>query len=619
MDAETPLRWHIEKHGGARVVFLEGRITEDATFDELLDRIEPQSSIVVDLEGVHVVSTPGVRQWVAFVARLQELGVAFALERCSPAVTSRLMQTASFRGNGAVRSIFAPFVCRDCDEEHPVLLDVSGGDLRLGLVAKAFCPTCGAKMDRPEHSVMLNIQQLYQQGASPPVGAAPAAPDPDKAPESAMMRVTVSSAVKTFIDAAVDPAVAVGPDLVVLYCNRAYADLMGFRRSEIGSPDLRGLCHRELQLESCGANGQCLAMKAFQLRRHIRMDDVRAQGGSRLFVITALPLLDEPLPTIVEFYRDVTAESRLQARYTDMLSRERKRSAKLEEEVRARTADLSRSVAALQNTQQQLVQSEKMSALGQLIAGIAHELNNPINFIYANAECLSDYAGRLEELLGFFKDRPLPRETRTQIDAKWDELDIDYLREDLGQLVAGIRTGAQRAASVVADLRTVSHAGSAPMRLCDLAEELSATLNLVSVHAKDRVEIVREFGPMPKVRCNGAHIAQVVMNLVVNSIQAIEGKGRIVVTCTAAPNQETVSIEVRDNGRGMPPEVLERVFDPFFTTKEVGHGTGLGLSISYGIVQAHGGTIGVESTVGVGTRFVVTLPTAGPPQEKPDA
>ncbi len=262
--------------------------------------------------------------------------------------------------------------------------------------------------------------------------------------------------------------------------------------------------------------------------------------------------------------------------------------AKLNETLEARVEDRT---LALRETQTQLVQSEKMRSLGQLVAGVAHELNNPIGFVHANLQLLEEYIERLGR-------DDLPEERR------------EKAREAIEKLLARSREGTERVKQIVQDLRTFSRTDEADLQEVFLNQEIDRTLTLMEPRLKSGVEVERDYGDLPPVRCYAGQLNQVFMNLLMNACDAMDGRGHI--TVRTRPEAEGVRLEFRDDGPGMPEEVMERIFEPFYTTKPVGQGTGLGLSLSHGIVERHGGRMEVRSALGEGTTFVLHLPLEPP-------
>jgi len=267
--------------------------------------------------------------------------------------------------------------------------------------------------------------------------------------------------------------------------------------------------------------------------------------------------------------------------------------------------------------QQQVFQSEKMASIGQLAAGVAHEINNPMGFIDANLTRMAEYVGSLAAAFGLYESlrtavaagepariaEALERATEAR-----DAIDVPFVLEDLAKAVSESREGAERITHIVQNLREFSHVDPAERVPADIHRCIDGTANMIMATLRAKVDLVREYGDVPPVRCFPMQLSQVFMNLFVNACQAIEERGEIRVrTCTQG---DRVVITIADTGRGIAPEHLDRIFDPFFTTKEVGVGTGLGLSTTYSIIQRHRGTIAVRSEPGRGTVFTITLPLA---------
>ena len=267
-------------------------------------------------------------------------------------------------------------------------------------------------------------------------------------------------------------------------------------------------------------------------------------------------------------------------------------------------------IRKLSDMQGQLLQSEKMASIGQLAAGVAHEINNPLAFISANFGALERDARDILRLINAFEgvEGLLPGDARAPVACMKQDIGLDDIRMDLDDLFKESREGLQRVKHIVQNLKDFSRPGGTQKEMADLEQGLDSTLNVAWNEIKYKADVVKEYAGIPALYCLPSQINQVFLNLLINAAHAIEGKGTIVVR--TGSDDKAVWVEVEDNGSGIAPEHLEHIFEPFFTTKPVGKGTGLGLSIVYGIVQSHQGMIDVKSVVGRGTTFRVTLPRA---------
>ncbi|WP_223247261.1 ATP-binding protein [Sulfuriferula sp. AH1] len=267
-------------------------------------------------------------------------------------------------------------------------------------------------------------------------------------------------------------------------------------------------------------------------------------------------------------------------------------------------------IKKLESAQGQLLQSEKMASIGQLAAGVAHEINNPIGYVYSNLSTLEKY---LEDIFRIMDDYEIAEslisdnDVLSRLQAAKESLDFKFLKEDLPALMNESKEGITRVKKIVQDLKDFSHSDATEeWRFVDILEGINSTLNIVNNEIKYKAEVIKKYDLIPEVECLSSQLNQVFMNLLVNAAHAIEERG--VITIRTGRVDDEVWIEVADTGIGIAQENMKRIFDPFFTTKPVGKGTGLGLSLSYGIVQKHHGRIEVQSKVGAGTAFRVCLP-----------
>jgi len=284
-----------------------------------------------------------------------------------------------------------------------------------------------------------------------------------------------------------------------------------------------------------------------------------------------------------------------------------------EAELHDRHVELELAYSRLKDAQQQLLQSEKMASIGQLAAGVAHEINNPIGYVHSNLGTLQDYMRALLSLIEGYErltaSQPGSAAERRELEDLRERLDVDFIVRDLPSLLSESREGIERVKKIVQDLKDFSHAGQSDEWVwADLHSGLDSTLNIVWNELKYKAEVHKSYGKLPLIECLPSQLNQVFMNILVNAAQAIERQGTINVS-TGVDGGE-VWIAIADNGSGMPESVIQRIFDPFFTTKAVGQGTGLGLSLSYGIVKKHHGRIDVRSEPDLGTEFRIVLPIA---------
>ena len=263
---------------------------------------------------------------------------------------------------------------------------------------------------------------------------------------------------------------------------------------------------------------------------------------------------------------------------------------------------------SLKLTQSQLIQSEKMASLGQLVAGIAHEINNPVTFISAGVDSLGTNLDEVRQVLEVYH-RITPDNTKEklkEIDKLKEEIDYKQAIREINKLIESIKNGTERTTQIVNGLRTFSRLDEDVLKVADIHEGLDSTLILLRNRHKNRIEISKKYGVIPLIECFPGQLNQVFMNILSNAIDAIKGKG--VITISTSKSNGFIEINITDTGSGMPEHIKAKIFDPFYTTKEVGEGTGLGMSISHGIIEKHSGSIKVHSKSGKGSEIIINLP-----------
>jgi signal transduction histidine kinase len=282
------------------------------------------------------------------------------------------------------------------------------------------------------------------------------------------------------------------------------------------------------------------------------------------------------------------------------------------------TVELQKALNDLLNTQSQLMQSEKLASIGQLAAGVAHEINNPVGFVKSNLGTIEEYRIDLNRLLETYgileavlnngekphKEKSIQKVLK-EIQEIRDDIDIVFIQQDHAKVIEESIEGIDRVAKIVADLKDFARVDKAELEYADINKGIESTLNIVWNELKYKAEVTKDLGKLPLVKCYPQRLNQVFTNLLVNAAQAIDKKGEIKIS-TKSDNGH-VEIKISDTGCGIPPEIIPKIFDPFFTTKEVGKGTGLGLNMAYNIIEKHKGTIDVVSEIGKGTTFNISL------------
>lgn len=361
-------------------------------------------------------------------------------------------------------------------------------------------------------------------------------------------------------------------------------------------------------------------LKNFNILPYNNMTYYSLQVGSALEVT----LLSFALADKINIYRKEKEESQLEALRVSQENEKiiREQNIILEVKVEERTSELNKSnqdlnlaLTDLKNAQTQLVDAEKMASLGQLTAGIAHEINNPINFVSSNIKPLRRDIEDIQTLVAKYEELVEKNQLEvqfTEVVALKKELDYDYLKHEIDVLLKGMADGAGRTVEIVKGLKSFSRLDESDLKYANVNEGIESTLIILSSTFRGKVNIVKELGSIPEIECFAGKLNQVFMNIINNAAQAVlsahanDDEGKVIIR--TQQNEGNISIHIIDNGTGMSEDVRSKIFDPFFTTKKAGEGTGLGLSIVYSIIELHKGTIEVESTLGVGTEFIITLP-----------
>lgn len=430
---------------------------------------------------------------------------------------------------------------------------------------------------------------------------------------------------------------------IITHWNKACDHLLGWRKEAMIGTDNHGMAfhaRRQRMLSDLIVDGDTAALAAHQASPMIPgayedeayFPNLGAEGHWLHF--TAAPLHDHLGNKVgaIETMRDVTerrvAENALRRAHNNLEHQIEVRTAELAEanarleadllqrhladaELRTQNAKLTELNEKLKMAQQQLVQSEKLASIGQLAAGVAHEINNPIGYIFSNFGTLQSYLDQLFEIVDLYQsaEAQTAPEMAAKLSAAREAIDLDFLRQDIPVLMSESKEGIARVRHIVQDLKDFSRVDDSQEWVWACVHAgIDSTLNIVANEVKYKADVHKRYGDLPDIECLPSQLNQVIMNLVVNAAHAIgEARGEIGIA-TGLGEDDTIWIEVSDNGSGIEPAIVSRIFDPFFTTKVIGKGTGLGLSLSYGIIQKHRGKIEVDSVVGRGTTFRVTLP-----------
>ena len=394
---------------------------------------------------------------------------------------------------------------------------------------------------------------------------------------------------RTLIEIMNEGFVILNKEGIITYANRRLCDMMGYSCSElIDHPTTDFLDRTNIE----------------NMRNHVTS---RSEGRSKPYEVEWMKKNGEILPTIVSpmpLFDEKGEFSGNVAVLTDVSELK-----KIEKELLEKNRLLEEALRRANTMQEHLIISEKMASLGQVTAGVAHEIKNPLAFVKGNVNPLQRDIRQILELLEKYEstvsDQGL-QQGFTEIDSFKEEIDFPDLVQEVNNLLKGMREGADRITQIVKSLGYFSKSGEEELSLSDIHQGIDSTLLLLSGEIGNRIEIQKEYGDIPEIECYPGKLNQVIMNLLANAIQAIHGKGKIIIRTFRRGDH--ILISIKDSGKGMPPEVQERIFEPFYTTKELGKGAGLGLSICYNIIAQHNGSITVNSSPGTGTEFITSLP-----------
>lgn len=414
----------------------------------------------------------------------------------------------------------------------------------------------------------------------------------------------------------------------ILATNRPAANLFGYSSKELQGKFLGNLVTDSPEkvlkyLQSCAKSRQMVLGSLTLILPDGKELRCRSEGA-----VVKAAAAESPAVNLLRLENRATAteEFVLLNQKIDELSKEIYQRQKAQAELVRKNEELQQAFQQLKMAQNQLVQSEKMSGLGQLVAGIAHEINNPVNFIHGNLVHADEYTGDLLELVQFYQEEypdPTPK-----IENKIAEIELDFLEEDLCKVLQSMKLGTQRIREIVKSLRNFSRLDEAQVKEVDLHEGIESTLVILQNRLKAKserpeIKIIKEYGDLPLVDCYPSQLNQVFMNILSNAIDALEeaffrgdlsdaknNQNNLTIRIwTEKMDSDRVMIRITDNGVGIPEEVRQQIFNPFFTTKSVGKGTGLGLSISYQIItETHQGQLFCHSEPGKGTEFIVEIP-----------
>lgn len=397
------------------------------------------------------------------------------------------------------------------------------------------------------------------------------------------------------------------PRGAIIYVNTRFCEMTGYRLDEVLGQNPRLLKGDDGYTDYQQMWQTLTAGKKWHGELHNR-----TKNGAYYWELASIsPILDQQgnITHYLAIKEDITERKQIEAELQLTAARATQLATTLEfqnAEIEQQRLELDRAYEALKAAQSQMLQREKMASIGQLAAGVAHEINNPIGFVSSNLRTLDKYSNRLAGYIGLLENSLQDSSTWAELQAERKKINLDFLLSDSSELIAESLDGSERVRKIVQNLKTFSRVDQEGEQLADLNECLESTIAIVWNEIKYKAQLEKDFSELPQLLCNPQELSQVFTNILVNAAQAIETDGRIKIASSC--DGQNIIIRIEDNGCGIAAENLARIFEPFFTTKAVGKGTGLGMSISYEIVKKHGGDIQVQSSVGAGTSFTLSFP-----------
>ncbi|MDA8162266.1 MAG: ATP-binding protein [Desulfobacteraceae bacterium] len=425
---------------------------------------------------------------------------------------------------------------------------------------------------------------------------------------------------RNILDTIPDLIVELDTGLKIISANKAAAGWLGKDVRDMIGLSCNDLLYAHGRICPKIEGRQCpvdFALKSWQtVNKELKLKN--GKGEERWFSLQVYPAFNEDSKSkqVTLFLRDITSQKDAEEEIV-ILNNELKQTLT---DLTKKNAELNDALTVLKETQAHLLQSEKMSSIGQLAAGVAHEINNPVGFVSSNLRTLLSYGKDLTEIIRLYAsleerfsiDQPSSDDIKVLIETIKEQrkaIDLDFIIDDMEDLILQSIDGTERVKKIVADLKDFSHVDQAELKDVDINRCLDSTINIIWNEIKYKAKLKKNYCALPLILGYPQQLNQVFMNILVNAAQSIADKGEIGVTTTITDSpRRGIEIEVKDTGVGMPPEILSKIFDPFFTTKPVGKGTGLGLHVSYKIILKHKGNIKVESTQGIGSTFTIFLP-----------